>query len=154
VILRAEPLTAAAFAPFGQVLSADAAFAREINSGFTTRFHAMGRVQSDAGVILSLFRGRERPLTISMLERHPAGSQAFLPAGGGDWLVVVAPRPEAAALRAFRATSGQGVNYAAGTWHHPLLVLGGPQDFWVVDRAGPGGNLDEAAIDPAVTVQP
>lgn len=142
-MIRAEPLTAEAFAPFGQVIEADPARAVEINAGFTTRFHALARVESDAGVILSIFRGRVRPLEIAMLERHPLGSQAFMPLGGRDWLVVVAGHPAPEALRAFRAGGDQGVNYAAGVWHHPLLVLDGPQDFLVVDREGPGENLEE-----------
>ncbi|HEU0222210.1 MAG TPA: ureidoglycolate lyase [Paracoccaceae bacterium] len=147
-MIRAEALTAAAFAPFGAVIEADAARAQEINQGFTTRFHALARVESDAGVILSIFRGRERPLRVAMLERHPFGSQAFMPLGGRDWLVVVAAAPEPAALRAFRARGDQGVQYRAGAWHHPLLVLGGPQDFLVVDREGPGENLEEVAFAP------
>ncbi len=149
-MIRAVPLTASAFAPWGEVLAADRATACEINGGFTTRFHALSQVTSDAGVILSLFRGRPRPLMIAMLERHPKGSQAFMPLGGADWLVVVgAP----GAPVAFRARGDQGVNYRAGAWHHPLLVLTAPQDFLVVDRAGPGENLEEAAFDP-VAVDP
>lgn len=147
-MIRAEPLTAPAFAPFGAVIEADPATAREINQGFTTRFHALARVETDAGAILSLFRGRPRPLEAAMLERHPQGSQAFVPLGGRDWLVLVAARPEPGALRLFRAGGHQGVQYTAGTWHHPLLVLDGPQDFLVVDREGPGPNLEEVFFAP------
>ncbi len=147
-MIVAEPLTVDAFAPFGQVIEADPATAREINQGFTTRFHALACVVSDAGVMLSIFRGRPRPLEIAMLERHPFGSQAFMPLGSRDWLVVVAERPDPSALRAFRARGDQGVQYASGVWHHPLLVLGAPQDFLVVDRDGPGPNLEEVAFAP------
>lgn len=151
--IRAEPLTAQGFAPFGTVIEADPATAREINAGFTTRFHALATVDVDGAAILSIFRGRERPLSVAMLERHPMGTQAFMPLGGRDWLVVVAERPEPAALRAFRARGDQGVQYARGVWHHPLLVLGGPQDFLVIDRASPEDNLDEAGFG-AVTLSP
>jgi ureidoglycolate lyase len=145
-VIRAAPLTQAAFAPFGRVIEADPATAREINQGYATRFHALATAESDAAVILSIFRGRPRPLSVAMLERHPLGSQAFIPLGQADWLVVVAERPDPGALRAFRARGDQGVQYGRGVWHHPLLVLGAPQDFLVVDREGPGANLEEAAF--------
>ncbi len=74
MILKPETLTAAAFAPFGQLIEADPATAVEINSGFTTRFHALATAETDAKTILSIFRGRRRPMTGGMLERHPLGS--------------------------------------------------------------------------------
>ena len=81
-----------------------------------------------------------------MVERHPLGSQAFIPLQDHSWLIVVAPPGDAVdvtSLRAFRATGRQGVNYRAGVWHHPLLVLRPDHDFLVVDRDGPGENCDE-----------
>ncbi len=98
--------------------------------------------------MINIFRGqpRSRPVAIRMLERHPLGSQAFVPLRGQDFLIVVAPpRPRVTAddLRAFHARGGQGVNYARGTWHHPLLCLEKDSDFLVIDRGGPGSNLDE-----------
>lgn len=151
-MIRAEPLTRRNFARYGEVIEADPATAREINGGFTTRFDALARCVSDQDVVISLFRGRPRPLSIGMLERHPLGSQAFIPLNGRDWLVVVGATAEVSALRAFRARGDQGVNYRAGCWHHPLLVLGGEQDFLVVDRKGTGSNLDEVVFDLAEQV--
>ncbi len=151
-MIVAEPLTAAAFAPFGRVIEADPATAREINGGFSTRFHALAQVESDADVVLSIFRGRVRPLSVAMVERHPLGTQAFVPLQGKDWLVVVAEKPEAAALRAFFCRGDQGVQYGVGVWHHPLLVLGEPQDFLVVDRQGEGANLEEVFFAEAVSL--
>ena len=153
MILHPEPLRATAFAPFGEVIEADPATAVEINDGHTTRFHALARATSDADVILSIFRGRPRPLRLSMLERHPLGSQAFMPLGGRDWLAVVATRPEPDACRAFLCRGDQGVNYHAGVWHHPLLVLGQAQDFLVVDRAGKGENLQERFFDQPLSIR-
>lgn len=160
--LPVEPLTAAAFAPFGRVLCADPGAARLINGGATTRFHGLASADPGPGgrAILSIFRGtpfvQPEPgvIEIAMLERHPLGAQAFMPlSGGDDWLAVVAERPDAAALRCFRARADQGVQYAAGVWHHPLLVLSTHQDFLVVDRDGPadapGANLEEARFEPA-----
>ncbi|MBL4807766.1 MAG: ureidoglycolate lyase [Rhodobacteraceae bacterium] len=148
--MKIEPLTQAAFAPFGKVIEADPSSAIEINAGFTTRFHALATAQFDDQVILSIFRGRPRPLTVAMLERHPFGSQAFMPLGGRDWLAVVAETPNANALRVFHCKGNQGLQYGANVWHHPLLVLGEPQDFMVVDRAGAGDNLEEVFFDTVV----
>lgn len=81
-----------------------------------------------------------------MLERHPLGSQTFIPLTGPDWLVVVSEgttTPMLETLRCFRARADQGVNYRRGAWHHPLLVLAPEQDFMVIDRGGPGKNLEE-----------
>ena len=143
MILKPETLTAAAFAPFGQLIEADPATAVEINSGFTTRFHALATAETDAKTILSIFQGRPRPMTVGMLERHPLGSQAFVPLGGRPWLAVVAETPDPTACRAFLCAGHQGLQYEANVWHHPLLVIGAEQDFLVVDRDGPGPNLEE-----------
>ncbi len=152
--LAIEPLTKAAFAPFGEVIERDGAELRSINQGTTDRLHALAALDVDADgghPIVSIFRGRVRPfpIEIAMLERHPLGSQAFYPLQPFDWLVVVGG-PEAnatsAAMRCFRATGTQGVNYHRDVWHHPLLVLQPVQEFLVVDRAGPGDNLEEIAF--------
>jgi len=147
-MIHAEPLSAAAFAPFGDVIEARPETAVEINAGYTTRFHALATAETDDKVIMSIFQGRPRPLEAAMLERHPLGSQAFVPLGGQPWLVVVAEQADPTALRAFLCRGDQGVNYRAGVWHHPLLVLGDAQDFLVVDRAGQGPNLEEVFFEP------
>jgi len=143
MILLPETLTAAAFTPFGKVIEADPASAVEINSGFTTRFHALATAETDARTILSIFRGRPRAMSVGMLERHPLGSQAFMPLGGRPWLAVVAETPDPTQCRAFLCAGHQGLQYGANVWHHPLLVIGDAQDFLVVDRDGDGPNLQE-----------
>jgi ureidoglycolate lyase len=152
VILTPEPLTSAAFAPFGDVIACDPAKAFDINDGFTTRHHALAAVQTDDRAILSIFEGRVRPLCVAMLERHPDGSQAFMPLGGQNWLVVVAEEPVASACCLFWCSGDQGVNYRAGVWHHPLLVIESPQRFLVVDRQGKGANLDEVFFDTPLEI--
>lgn len=150
--LRAKPLTADAFAPFGQVIEADPASAVEINTGFTTRYHALATAQTDDRTILSIFRGRPRPLEVAMLERHPLGSQAFVPLGGRAWLAVVAETPDPAACQAFLCRGDQGLQYAANVWHHPLLVIDTAQDFLVVDRLGTGPNLEELFFETTLQI--
>ncbi len=148
--LPVEPLTAEAFAPFGDVIQRAGARQMPINEGTAVRFHDLARVDV-AGArgrpLVSIFRAQPRPVPIAIrtMERHPLGSQAFYPLAPHDWLVVVCrgePVPEPATLRCFLATGGQGVNYRPNAWHHPLLVLR-PQDFLVIDRGGPGDNLEE-----------
>ncbi len=154
--LTPEPLTAAAFAPFGQVLRTEGAEQFSINQGTTTRFHALSTVETgpEGRAILSIFRARRRPdpIAITLLERHPLGSQAFMPLTPEDWLVVVAGQPEASALRCFQARGDQGVQYATNVWHHPLLVLAPQQDFLIVDRSGPGENLEEVALQQTAQI--
>ena len=78
------------------------------------------------------------------MERHPLGSQAFLPLQDRPWLVLVAEDvADVASYRAFTATGLQGVNYARNVWHHPLLVLDADSRFLIIDRKGPGNNLEE-----------
>ncbi len=155
--LAIEPLTKAAFAPWGEVIERDGAAIRIINDGTTDRLHALAGVDVAGGggrPIISIFAGRRRPfpLAVAMLERHPLGSQSFFPLQAADWLVVVG-HVEAGSpmLRCFRARGDQGVNYAVGAWHHPLLILVPQQDFLVVDRDGPGDNCEEVAF-PARTI--
>jgi ureidoglycolate lyase len=147
-MIKVEPLTPQAFARFGTVIEADPSTAVEINSGYTTRFHALAEAAvGDGQAIISIFRGRPRELSIAMLERHPLGSQAFVPLGGQPWLAVVAETPDLASCRAFHCQGNQGLQYDVNVWHHPLLVLGEAQDFLIVDRAGDGNNLEEVFFD-------
>ena len=152
--LAPEPLTAAAFAPFGEVIEANRN-AMPINYGWTTRYDALAHadVADDGGhAILSIFRSEPLdPPVLKVFERHPLGSQAFVPMQPRPFLVAVAPPGafDPAAVRAFRAAPGQGVNYAKGVWHHFLLALEAQSDFLVVDRAGPGANLDEIELAAA-----
>jgi ureidoglycolate lyase len=156
--LPVEPLASDAFAPFGEVIETAAAKSvKVINQGRAQRFHDLARIDVGTGgghAIASIFAATPwpQPLEIAMLEQHPLGSQAFVPmnlGGAASWLVVVAlgtaAAPDPATLRAFVARADQGLNYAPGTWHHPLLVLA-PARFLVVDREGPGTNLVEAPL--------
>jgi len=151
--LTIEPLTRTAFEPFGDVIELDGAKQIPINLGTTIRFHDLARidVEDEGGrAIVNLFRGQPRdlPFEVSMLERHPLGSQAFLPLNDRPYLVVVAPAGELdpSRIRAFVTRGWQGVNYAKGVWHHPLLSLDQVSDFIVVDRSGSGRNLDEVSL--------
>jgi ureidoglycolate lyase len=144
-----------AFARFGDVIETRDAAYYPINEGTSERFHDLAAVDVAEGggrALINIFRGQPRdlPLAIRMMERHPLGSQAFIPLGTNPWLVVVAPAsgaPNPSDLRAFAAGAGQGVNYHRGVWHHPLIALDGVSDFLVIDRGGPGSNCDEYVLD-------
>lgn len=159
--LAIEPLTRADFAPFGDVIEMAGAYHYPINQGFAERFHDLARVDTapESGeTIISLFRGKPRspPIEITFVERHPLGSQAFYPLQKRDWLIVVADPtmpPTSKTLRAFRASGRQGINYARNVWHYPLLVLDQDSDFLIIDRMGPGNNLEEVRLpEPAILV--
>lgn len=154
--LVAEPLTREAFAPFGDVIDTDGAESFPINQGRTERFHALSRVElsgaTDRG-ILSIFRGQPlTPLEIALMERHPLGSQSFIPMNNVDFLAVVAPPGDfdEAAVRVFLVKGHQGVTYHAGTWHAPLLPLTADADYLVVDRQGLGQNCDEVDLQQSI----
>lgn len=150
VELIPEKLTKENFAPFGDVVEVEGVAPILINEGTTERFHALATLdtadEGGAG-ILSIFRASARPtpIRIAMMERHPLGSQSFFPLYDKPWLVVVssAANPAPDNLKAFSARGDQGVQYAKNTWHHPLLIIEPKQDFFIVDRDGPGGNLEE-----------
>jgi ureidoglycolate lyase len=152
--LHIRPLTQSAFASFGEVIEADPARMRLINGGTTERFHALAAAEAageGARVVINLFRGQPRvfPYAVNMMERHPLGSQSFSPLSGRPYLVVVskdeAGRP--GRPQVFLARGDQGVNYRRNVWHHPLMSLDAPSDFLVVDRDGPGNNLEEFFFD-------
>jgi len=154
--LTPEPLTAEAFAPFGSVIEAsDEAVRIDINQGHAVRYDRLAEVDvADGGGtgVISLFRARPlESLVLKLFERHPLGSQSFVPLSGTPYLVAVAPTGDfdPAGVRLFRAQGHQGVHYRKGVWHHFLLALDATSDFLVVDRAGPGDNLDEVALAPA-----
>lgn len=154
--IRIQPITAAAFAPFGELLCAKAAPDKLINQGRCERHHALATVQrGDGEAIISLFRSEavSLPYECTLLERHPLGSQAFMPLGPDPWLSVVTPDEDGMPGQplAFLVPAGMGINLHAGIWHGVLTPLDNPADFLVVDREGDGVNLQEVLI-PAVTI--
>ncbi|MGY3571797.1 ureidoglycolate lyase [Vibrio paucivorans] len=150
-----EPLTKQAFAEFGDVIEVENSDYFMINNGSTRRYHKLAEadVEEQGGnAIISIFQATplEYPLTVKMLERHPLGSQAFVPLLGQPYLIVVAPKgdnPSLADCRAFLSNGKQGVNYHKGVWHHPVLALTDQDKFLIVDRAGEGHNCDEVYFD-------
>ena len=141
--IAVQPLSKAAFAGFGDVIETKGAEQRLINAGTTTRFHDLAAIDvadQNGRPLISIFRGQPFafPVEITMMERHPIGSQGFFPLADRPFLVVVAPDEDGrpGPPLAFLAAGDQGVNYAKNIWHHPLLALDAISDFLVVDRGG------------------
>ena len=152
-VLRIEPITRGAFAAFGDVITLDGARHFPINGGTTERFHDLATIDvGEAGgrTLVNVFRGQPRtlPFQVTMMERHPLGSQAFIPLAPTRYLVVVAPAGpfDERQLRAFAVEGRTGVNYARGVWHHPLIALDAVADFLVIDRGGSQPNCDEIEL--------
>ena len=157
--LKAQKLTSEAFAPFGDVIDARVSESFAINGGRTQRHHDLARVEildAPSRPLISVFVSQPvtLPLELELLERHPLGSQAFMPLHEERFVVVVAPPGDDIdpdEIRAFVTDGRQGVNYRAGTWHAIHSVLEREGEFLVVDRAG-ADNLDERPMAIRVVV--
>ena len=158
--IHTEPLTQAEFAPFGDVLDATGAPDRLINQGFCGRFHDRARLdfgpEGRAG--LSIFKAipRQFPYRLEMVERHPEGSQAFVPMSADPFLVIVAPDVGGTpgTPRAFVTDGAQAINLHRGTWHGVLTPLAEPGLFAVIDRIGTTPNLEEHWFPEPYTILP
>ena len=162
-VLRAVPITAERFAPFGDVIAAFADRKETMNAARFERFDELAAVDVAAGegahAAISIARSRAAtalPYTFDMVERHPLGSQAFVPLAPFRFVVVVARPGESVGpsdLRAFVTNGHQGINYRRGVWHMPLIALESGQDFLIVDRAGgAGNNCEERVLERPITL--
>ena len=149
-----EPLTREAFAPFGDVIEIAGARHFPINRGTIERYHDLANIDLDAEgrAIISIMACNEvssLPYRVEVIERHPLGSQAFVPLDPIRMIVAViepGDDPDPATMRAFVSDGRQGVNYRAGVWHMPLISERPGQQYLIVDRAGPGANCDELEL--------
>jgi ureidoglycolate lyase len=153
----AQPLTQPLFAPFGDVLDISGTPDKLINAGKCGRYHDRASLDFGTGGCagISLFSAEPRslPYLLDMVERHPDGSQAFVPMHQNPWLVVVAEAGDTPGpIQAFLAAPGQGINLHRGTWHGVLTPLAAPGLFAVVDRIGDTANLQEHWLDTPVTI--
>ena len=156
-LIRPEPLTTGAFAPFGDVLAATGDF-RLINEGFCQRHHDRARLDfgPDGRAGISIFKAvpRALPYVFDLVERHPDGSQAFVPMGAAPFLVIVAPDEGGSpgTPRAFLTDGAQAINLHRGIWHGVLTPLAEPGLFAVIDRIGATPNLEEHRYPAPFTI--
>ena len=153
--LTIRPLTSTAFFQYGDVIEMDRITAQPMNRGMAERYHALASIETygdKARAVISLVNSRcyEMPHVIDLVERHPLGSQAFIPLDDTPFIVIVAPSGEQVStdsLQAFQTNGRQGINYRAGVWHGPLFTPFGDMPFVCVDREGDGNNCQEWHFD-------
>jgi ureidoglycolate lyase len=99
-------------------------------------------------VAISVFDAEPRalPFRLDLIERHPLGSQAFVPMTAHPFLVIASDGP-GARPRAFLTAPHQGIQFHRGTWHGVLTPLHAPGLFAVIDHAGSETNLEEHRFD-------
>ncbi len=150
--LKAEVLTAKALAPYGDLMEASGTPDKVINQGKCIRYHDRALLDfSDGKAGISIFKGEKEtlPIPLQLVERHPMGSQAFVPMSADSFLVVVARDENGIPQdpKAFLTKPGQAINFHRGTWHGVLAPLSEPGLFAVIDRIGEGTNLEEHWFD-------
>lgn len=160
IVLTPVPLTSERFAPFGDVIEGSRDKSTAMNDARFKRFDDLCEVDLAGGdVAISIARCRtptSMPLRVDMVERHPLGSQAFVPLAPCKMVVVVAPPGEAINaedLRAFITNGRQGINYHRGTWHMPLIAFIAGQEFLIVDRGGVDANCEQHMLDETVMLE-
>lgn len=156
--VQIQPLTQESFSAFGDVIEKENHDFFSINQGLTQRYHALSVAQitgDHVAVGMSIFHNlcaTQIPFKIDMLERHPHGSQSFIPLQQQKFIIIVAlpldqKQPNEQQIYAFLSNGKQGVTYHQGVWHHPLITLEAESDFLVVDRIGGGQNCDVHPLD-------
>tara|TARA_B100000579_G_scaffold305923_1_gene255733 strand:- start:483 stop:980 length:498 start_codon:yes stop_codon:yes gene_type:complete len=153
-IIKPIPMTKENFSKFGDMISTENIKPIEINNGYANRFDDIAKIDTannNGETTISIFSALKRsfPMKIDMMEKHPLGTQAFIPMKETTFLTLVAPegkKLEMDKIESFVVPKGKGVNYKTGIWHFPLISTE-DMDFLVVDRKGPGENLIVENLD-------
>lgn len=161
ITLKPEPLTRERFAPYGDVVETSRDASDGMNEARFERFDDLCKIDliNDGRIAVSIARCRtptSLPLRLDTVERHPLGSQAFVPLSPCKMVIVVAPPEEsvdASSLRAFETNGRQGINYHRGTWHMPLISFEAGQEYLIIDRAGDEPNCDMHTLDDAIFLE-
>jgi ureidoglycolate lyase len=148
IIIKPIKITKENFSDFGDVISAEKITPIDINAGYAKRYDDLANIstlKSDGKTIVSIFSALKRsfPMKIDMMEKHPLGSQAFMPMKETTFLCFVAPagnEPQINKIQSFVIPPKIGINYKPGIWHFPLISTE-DTDFLVIDRKGSGENL-------------
>ena len=148
IIIKPKKITNKNFKKFGEVISTKKIKPININNGYAKRFDSLCKINTSlkkGNTIMSIFSTRKRkfPMNIKMMEKHPLGSQAFIPMKETKFLVFVAPKgkkPNVKKIESFIIPKQTGINYKPGIWHFPLISIKN-MNFLVIDRKGIGNNL-------------
>ena len=148
IIIKPKKITRKNFQKYGDLISVKKKKSININDGYAKRFDNLCRINTSSKkgkTIMSIFSAKKRkfPMNIKMMEKHPLGSQAFVPMNETTFLVFVAPkgkRPNTKKIESFIVPKQTGINYKTGIWHFPLISSKN-MNFLVIDRKGIGNNL-------------
>ena len=148
IIIKPKKISHKNFKKFGDLISTKKTKPIRINNGYANRYDNLCRINTsikNGSTIMSIFSAKKRkfPMNINMMEKHPLGSQAFIPMKESTFLVFVAPRgkkPNVKKIESFIVPKQTGINYKPGIWHFPLISKK-EMNFLVVDRKGKGNNL-------------
>ena len=148
IIIKPKKITSKNFKKFGEVISTKKIKPININNGYAKRFNSLCKINTSlkkGNTIMSIFSARKRkfPMNIKMMEKHPLGSQTFIPMKETKFLVFVAPKgkkPNVKKIESFIIPKQTGINYKPGIWHFPLISIKN-MNFLVIDRKGIGNNL-------------
>jgi ureidoglycolate lyase len=165
VELRPEPLTSAAFAPFGTVITYEPGASRSVNDGTAHRADTVALFEAGTGARpgLAIYRTEAQalPLRLSLFERHPEAAQTFVSLSVASFLVVVAPAganglPETRGARAFLGMAGMGLSYRPDQWHTPILALGTGGDLIMLmaEHHDARDCIEHRLSDPIIILQP
>ena len=147
-IIKPIKITRKNFAAYGNLISSNDIKPIDINAGYAKRFDDLANIKSSKNggkTIVSIFSALKRnfPMKIDMMEKHPLGSQAFIPMKETTFLCFVAPpgeSPEIDKIQSFIIPPKTGINYKPDIWHFPLISTENT-DFLVIDRKGNSENL-------------
>ena len=147
-IIRPIKVTKKKFSKFGDLIDTSKKKPININNGYAKRFHDLIKIDTSkkrGNPIVSIFKAKKRsfPMRIDMMEKHPLGSQAFIPMEDTKFLIFVAPKgnkPNIDKIKSFIVPKQTGINYKAGIWHFPLISTKN-MNFLIIDRKGKGNNL-------------
>ena len=148
IIIKPKKITYKNFKKFGELISTRKVKPMDINNGYAKRFDNLCRINTSlkkGNTIMSIFSAKKRkfPMNIKMMEKHPLGSQAFIPMSETTFLVFVAPKskkPNIKKIKSFIVPKQTGINYRPGIWHFPLISTKN-MNFLVIDRKGNSENL-------------
>ena len=147
--IRPDIITTETFSTFGDIISMEKHKSLEINKGYALKYDDLAKIdvtKNQGKPKVSIFdaKARKFPIKIEMMERHPLGSQAFLPYSNCIFLIVVSPcgdKPVIDNIKAFVVPRDTGINYHAGVWHYPLIATI-ESKFFVIDRKADDQNLE------------
>jgi ureidoglycolate lyase len=148
VVIKPKKITKENFAKFGDVISTQNIKPMDINNGYAKRFDNLADINTsnnNGTASMSIFSALKRsfPMKIDMMEKHPLGSQAFIPMKETNFISFVSPsgdKPNISKIESFVVSPGIGINYKPNIWHFPLISTEN-MNFLVVDRKGAGDNL-------------